>query len=200
MASIALKVYKDQKPLDWKTPVLTQFAMIGFSILIFVFLPESPCASRRPSFCFPLPAADLPLSCVAPGWLASKGKYEEAQKILDMKYKNVEGYDTQAELAIIVATIGKQQEYARESKNEGPFAIFKGLDGKRFLIGSWPKVRLALCCPVRTAPDAPPSSSRTPGPPAVHRAVHLQFLRNFLLSASCHYHRPFPGRRDSTLR
>lgn len=90
-----------------------------------------------------------------------------------MKYKNVEGYDTQAELAIIVATIGKQQEYARENENEGPLAIFKGLDGKRFLIGSWPKVCLLAGRLRLIAADAPPSLSRPPGPPAVHRPVHL---------------------------
>jgi len=43
MASIGLKAQADNHPLNWKTPVYTQFAMIGVSILIFVFLPESPC-------------------------------------------------------------------------------------------------------------------------------------------------------------
>lgn len=43
MASVALKVRKDTHPQDWKTPVLTQFAMIGAAVLIYVFLPESPC-------------------------------------------------------------------------------------------------------------------------------------------------------------
>jgi hypothetical protein len=43
MASTALKAHSTTKPLDWKTPVYSQFAMIGLSIIIFVFLPESPC-------------------------------------------------------------------------------------------------------------------------------------------------------------
>lgn len=45
--------------------------------------------------------------------------------------------------AIIEATIEDQKRYARESKSEGVMAMFKGLNGKRFLIGSFPKVRPA---------------------------------------------------------
>lgn len=46
MASIGLKVRSDKYPLDYKTPIYTQFAMIGGSAVIFWFLPESPCKPR----------------------------------------------------------------------------------------------------------------------------------------------------------
>jgi len=49
MASIGLKAQADTHPLNWKTPVYTQFAMIGVSIIIFVFLPESPCEWDAPT-------------------------------------------------------------------------------------------------------------------------------------------------------
>jgi SP family general alpha glucoside:H+ symporter-like MFS transporter len=48
MASTALKAHSVSNPLDWKTPVYSQFAMIGLSIIIFVFLPESPCKPSPP--------------------------------------------------------------------------------------------------------------------------------------------------------
>lgn len=43
MASIGLKAQADKHPLNWKTPIYTQYAMLGLSLLIFAFLPESPC-------------------------------------------------------------------------------------------------------------------------------------------------------------
>lgn len=45
MAAIGLKAQADLHPLNWKTPVYTQYAMLGLSLLIFAFLPESPCKS-----------------------------------------------------------------------------------------------------------------------------------------------------------
>jgi len=74
------------------------------------------------------------------GWLVSKDKFDQARKVLDFKFKGVPGYDVDRELGIIAATIEKQRQWDREAKAEGPFAMFKGLNGKRFLIGSWPKV------------------------------------------------------------
>jgi hypothetical protein len=105
--------------------------MIGLSIMIFVFLPESPCERFLAFSIGPL----LPI-----GWLVSKGKVDKARKVLESKYKNVKGYNIDGELAIIAATIEQQRAMAAAGKAEGPFAIFKGLNGKRFLIGSWPKV------------------------------------------------------------
>jgi hypothetical protein len=69
-----------------------------------------------------------------------KNKTEQARKVLVQKYKNVAGYDIDHELSIIEATIERQRAWSLEAKSQGSLAIFKGLNGKRFLIGSWPKV------------------------------------------------------------
>lgn len=65
---------------------------------------------------------------------------DRARKILDSNYKGVPGYDSDRELGIIAATIERQRENDQAARAEGPLAIFKGLNGKRFLIGSFPKV------------------------------------------------------------
>ena len=79
-----------------------------------------------------------------PGWLVKKGKMDKARRVLERNFKDVEGYAVERELGIIAATIEMQQEFDRQAKSEGPFAMFKGLNGKRFLIGSWPKVCRAV--------------------------------------------------------
>lgn len=43
MSNVTLKAMADTRPQDWKTPIYTQFGMIGASIIIFFFLPESAC-------------------------------------------------------------------------------------------------------------------------------------------------------------
>ncbi|WVW83082.1 hypothetical protein I302_105100 [Kwoniella bestiolae CBS 10118] len=116
MSSVALKVRSDSHPLDYKTSIYTQFGMLGLSMIIFVFLPESP------------------------WWLVSKGKLDKARNVLVKKFQNIPEYDIDGELAIIAATIERQRQWDREAAAEGSWAIFKGLNGKRFLIGSWPKV------------------------------------------------------------
>jgi hypothetical protein len=70
---------------------------------------------------------------------------EQAKKVLSNKSKTIPGYDVEVELGIISATIERQREFSREQKLNGKFAIFKGLNGKRFLIGSWPKVWRTSC-------------------------------------------------------
>lgn len=116
IASVSLKVRQDADPFDYKTPIYTQFGMIGLCAIIFVFLPESP------------------------WWLASKGKHDRCRKILTWKFKGVPGADVDKELSIIEETLAEQRRWDEIYKAQGIFAIFKGLNLKRFLIGSWPKV------------------------------------------------------------
>jgi len=47
MSNVTLKAMADTRPDDWKTPIYTQFGMIGASIIIFVFLPESACGLNK---------------------------------------------------------------------------------------------------------------------------------------------------------
>lgn len=115
-ANVVLKVRNDQAPLDWRTTIFTQFAMVGISYIIYFFLPESP------------------------WWAVRHGKMDLARKILASSYKGVEGYEIERELNILAYTVEVQRQHDAEAKLLGPFAIFKGLNGKRFLIGAWPKV------------------------------------------------------------
>jgi SP family general alpha glucoside:H+ symporter-like MFS transporter len=43
MAPVALNELNATHPYDFKTAIYTQWAMIGITIIIYVFLPESPC-------------------------------------------------------------------------------------------------------------------------------------------------------------
>jgi MFS family permease len=70
----------------------------------------------------------------------SKGKIAKAQKILEWRNKGVPGYNIAQEMAIIADTIEQQRIWDTQAHAEGPFAILQGLNLKRFLIGSWPKV------------------------------------------------------------
>lgn len=118
MSNVTLKAMGDTAPNDWKTPIYTQFGMIGASLVIFLILPESA------------------------WWLVGKGRMDRARKVLVQKYGKVEGYDIDHELSIMEATVQQQREWALVAKAQGPLAMLTGLNLKRFLIGSWPKVRI----------------------------------------------------------
>ena len=75
------------------------------------------------------------------GWCVRKGKVDTARNILSRTYKGVPGFDLETEIGILEATVEIQKVYDLQVKQEGPLAIFKGLNLKRFLIGSYPKVR-----------------------------------------------------------
>ena len=40
----------------------------------------------------------------------------------------------------MVATVEEERRIASETKNEGKLAVFKGINGWRLFIASWPKV------------------------------------------------------------
>lgn len=116
LAGVGLSVINTNMPYNWRLPIYTQFGVIGLALIIYIFLPESP------------------------WWLVSKGRIEDARKVLQRKNSSVPGYDLDAELGIIVHTIEIQRQEAKIAKLEGPFAMLQGLNLKRFLIGSYPKV------------------------------------------------------------
>jgi SP family general alpha glucoside:H+ symporter-like MFS transporter len=115
-ANIVLKVRNDQAPLDWRTTIFTQFAMIGISYIVYWFMPESP------------------------QWAVRHGKVDLARRILTSSYKGVDKFDVDKELNIMLYTVEVQKQHDSDANLLGPFAIFKGLNGKRFLIGAWPKI------------------------------------------------------------
>lgn len=90
--------------------------MIGLMGLIFLLLPESP------------------------WWLTSKGKQEKAARVLTRLNGNVEGYNTREHLAIMENTIEKEHYTAKQNSQQGLTAVFRGRNGIRFLIASWPKI------------------------------------------------------------
>ena len=122
------------------------------------------------------------------GWLVSKGKLDQARKVMNWKFKHVQGYDIERELGIIAATIEKQRVWERQANAGGPFAIFKGLNLKRFLIASWPKVlqQVGVAC---------------------NLALKVQVCGDKCLSKlpdiflpDCRVQQPFPNHRDLAMR
>lgn len=91
----------------------------------------------------------------------------KAIKVLKFKYGGIEGYDLDQELGIIAATIEEQRQWDIIAKAEGSLAIFKGLNLKRFLIGSWPKVG------TKPLPMHSQAITDVSGPSAIRRVVHL---------------------------
>ncbi|WVQ99092.1 hypothetical protein IAU59_006224 [Kwoniella sp. CBS 9459] len=113
-APVALQVLGETRPNDWKTPIYTQWAMIGIMGLIFVFIvPESP------------------------WWAAEKGKHDVARRTLTKLNGNVAGYNVEEEYAIMVRTIELEQEMAILRKNQSWTALFKGINALRTLAAGW---------------------------------------------------------------
>ncbi|KIM99972.1 hypothetical protein OIDMADRAFT_166109 [Oidiodendron maius Zn] len=115
-ASVALYRLKAVDPLNYKTPILTQWAMVGLIGIIFAFLPESP------------------------WWLASKGKLDEATKVLRLCNGGVEGYDIEEQIEIMTATVMVERQVAEVNKEVGRWAVFQGRNLIRFVISGWPKI------------------------------------------------------------
>ncbi|KAL4897129.1 general substrate transporter [Aspergillus ambiguus] len=115
-ASVALNQLNASDPLDFRTPIYTQWAMIGVIIVIFVFIPETP------------------------WWLASKGKLDQTAKVLWRCNGGVEGYDIQEQIVIMTTTIQEERQIAKENSQEGPWSVFYGRNFLRFIIAAWPKI------------------------------------------------------------
>lgn len=115
-ASVALREMKATDPYDFRTPIYTQWAMIGVILIIFVLLPESP------------------------WWLASKGKVDEASKVLHRCFANVEDFDVDQQIEIMCTTVAIERQQAEQNAELGPWAVFQGRNLIRFIISGWPKM------------------------------------------------------------
>ncbi|KAG8631596.1 hypothetical protein KVT40_000736 [Elsinoe batatas] len=114
--AIALNRLHATDPLDFRTPIYTQWAMIGVMLIIFLLLPESP------------------------WWLAGKGKTEKAAKVLNLVNRDIPGYNAHEVINVMTATIEEEQYTAKKNAQQGAMAVFQGRNFIRFIIASWPKV------------------------------------------------------------
>ncbi|KAL1874023.1 hypothetical protein VTK73DRAFT_577 [Phialemonium thermophilum] len=115
-ASVCLNRLNAYDAYNFRTPIYTQWAMIGAIAVIFICIPESP------------------------WWLVSKGKLNKATKVLRRCNGRVEGYNIQEHISIMDATVEEERLIAIENKQEGPWAVFSGRNLLRFLIAGWPKI------------------------------------------------------------
>ncbi|KAH8121216.1 MFS general substrate transporter [Trichoderma asperelloides] len=93
-APLALRQLAITDPYDFRTAILTQWGMLDVLLAINIFLPESP------------------------WWLAQKGMYDKAGRVLAQTHKGVTGYDVKKELSIMVATVKHEKRIAAEEKNQ----------------------------------------------------------------------------------
>ncbi|KAJ3530958.1 hypothetical protein NM208_g9091 [Fusarium decemcellulare] len=115
-ASVALNRLNASQPYDFRTPIYTQWGMIGIILVIFLIIPESP------------------------WWLASKGKVDQASKVLHLCFSKVEGYDVEQQIEIMTSTVAVERQQAEQNSELGPWAVFKGRNLIRFIISGWPKI------------------------------------------------------------
>ncbi|OKL61225.1 hypothetical protein UA08_03351 [Talaromyces atroroseus] len=115
-ASVALNRLNAWSPYNFRDAIYTQWAMVGMSVIIFLFIPESP------------------------WWLVSKGKKDEAIKVLQKYFGKIPGYNVQEKIEVMEATIEEERRTAKQNSQEGMWAIFRGRNGIRFVIAAWPKM------------------------------------------------------------
>ncbi|KAL2823213.1 general substrate transporter [Aspergillus cavernicola] len=115
-ASVALNRLNASDPYNFRTPIYTQWVMVGIAGIIFVFLPESP------------------------WWLVGKDRFDKAAQVLHTCNGRVQGYDTQEQIGIMTATIMEERHIAQRDSQEGMWAVFQGRNRLRFLIAAWPKI------------------------------------------------------------
>ncbi|KAJ6089811.1 hypothetical protein N7467_005027 [Penicillium canescens] len=115
-ASVALKELSAHDAYDFRVPIYTQWAMVGIIAIIFVLMPESP------------------------WWLVSKGKIDQAAKVLNRCNGKVDGYSVDEQIEIMNATVAEERILAERNSEEGIWAVFQGRNRIRFLIAAWPKI------------------------------------------------------------
>ena len=126
MAPVALQEMKILHPTEFKIPIYTQWGMLGVMIIIFLVIPESPCKSRRQIM-------------LTQGWLVSRGRCADAEKVLRLTKGGLANYSVESEIAIMEATVNEERETAERSGVKS-FEVFRGTNLWRFLIAGWPKI------------------------------------------------------------
>ncbi|KAJ5950918.1 uncharacterized protein N7479_009331 [Penicillium vulpinum] len=119
-ASVALQELNKHNPYEFRIPIYTQWPMVGIIGVIFVFMPESP------------------------WWLVSKGKIENAAKILTRYNGKIDGYNVDEQIQVMSATVAEERILAERNSEVGIWAVFQGRNRIRFFIAAWPKIAQQL--------------------------------------------------------
>ncbi|KAH8674616.1 MFS transporter [Tricladium varicosporioides] len=114
--NVALNRLNAKDPLDFRTPIYTQWAMIGVMLIIFLLIPETP------------------------WWLAGQEKLKKAAKVLLRYNGHIENYNVDEVIGVMTATIEEERYTAKRDSQEGFWAVFEGQNLIRFLIAAWPKI------------------------------------------------------------
>ncbi|RTE77765.1 hypothetical protein BHE90_007770 [Fusarium euwallaceae] len=120
LAPMILTIMHAVDPLDYKTPILTQWGFLGLMLPIFIWLPETP------------------------AYYAERDQDEQGKKTLSRVNGGVQDYDVETEYAIIKNTI--LEERSQREENGQSFAdiistylaCFKGSNARRTLGAALP--------------------------------------------------------------
>jgi MFS family permease len=113
LGSVALQDLNARDSLNYKTPIYTQWALIGLMFFFFLAVPESP------------------------AWSVSTGRIEQAKKSLTWLNGKVEGFDVEQQTHILIQLAEHEHAVAVEQKRESWWAIFRGVDRTRTIISLW---------------------------------------------------------------
>ncbi|WVF67731.1 hypothetical protein IAT40_002490 [Kwoniella sp. CBS 6097] len=114
LSSLSLNIVTKQAPEHWRNAVLSQFALSGFAIICWAFLPESA------------------------RWLCAKGREEECKKVLKKVYGHVPGFDVDDEYLRLRLEIENEQVSAHIKRGGSYFDLIRGTNLRRFIISILP--------------------------------------------------------------
>ncbi|EJT52612.1 hypothetical protein A1Q2_05686 [Trichosporon asahii var. asahii CBS 8904] len=107
LASVMMNELTKRHPLNWHLPIYATWGPVGFMLLCFLVVPESP-------------------------WFyARHGDKDNAMKALRKLYGGVPGYDFEEEYSIIVRTVEHERSQIQANKASGWTDLWKGTNGKR---------------------------------------------------------------------
>ncbi|EIT82617.1 general substrate transporter [Aspergillus flavus] len=112
-AQVALQHLAQDHPMNYLTPVYTQWAQIGLMFLIYILVPESP------------------------AWCIDAGKADRARKELLRLYRGVPGFNVDQQLSVLSLAVEHERAIAAEQRREKWYSIFRGTDGVRTVITLW---------------------------------------------------------------
>ncbi|KAF4332130.1 maltose permease [Fusarium beomiforme] len=110
---LALQRLNKTDPLNWLTPVYTQWGHIGIMAIIYVLLLELP------------------------SWCVTVGQKERAKKSIRFLYRGVENFDVDRHYELLALNVEHEKALVAEQRKESWLAIFKGTDGRRTITAMW---------------------------------------------------------------